>query len=144
MRKICTFMIGGIRFGIDVLKVMSILHNIEIIRVPLAGKAVKGIIQHRGHIITVIDLRKKFELPDWEKGKIPLHAIIKTKKGAFSFLVDEVGEIQEIQQNTKVEIGKNIQEIDGFYVSHSYKLDDSILLILDAEKVVEVKSELSV
>jgi len=144
MRKICTFTINGIRFGIDVLKVTSILHNIEIVRVPLAGKAVRGIIQYRGHIITVIDLRKKFDLPDWEKGESPLHAIIKTKKGVFSFLVDSVGEIQEIQQNTKVEIGKNIQEIDSFYVSHSYKLDDSILLILDAEKVVEVKSELSV
>ena len=144
MRKICTFMRGVIRFGIDVLKVMSILQNIEIVRVPLAGKAVKGIVQYRGHIITVIDLRKKFDLPDWEVGSNPLHAIIKTKKGAFSFLVDEVGDSQEIQQNTKVEIGKNVQEIDSFYVSHSYKLDDSILLILDAEKVVEVKSELSV
>jgi len=111
MRKICTFTINGIRFGIDVLKVMSILQNIEIIRVPLAGKAVRGIIQYRGHIITVIDLRKKFDLPDWESSAVPLHAIIKTKKGVFSFLVDEVSEIQEIQQNTKVEIGKNTQEI---------------------------------
>lgn len=139
MRKIGTFFIGGIRFGIDVLKVLGVLQNAEIVRVPLANGVIAGLIQYRGQIITVIDLRRKLEMAPLE-GQEPMHMIIKTKKGIVSFLVDEVSDVIEITQNTKVEMSKSVQGVDSFFISHTYKFEDFTLLILDTERIAEVKS----
>jgi purine-binding chemotaxis protein CheW len=142
MRKICIFIVNEVRFGIDVLKVLGIIKEIDVIRVPLANKTVCGLIHYRGQIITVMDLRKKFDLPEREEGKVPFHAIVKTKKGIVSFLVDEIGDIIEITQNTKVEMSKSVQGIDSFFISHTYKFEEFVLLILDSDKIVEVKSQI--
>ncbi|MCB1178682.1 MAG: chemotaxis protein CheW [Leptospiraceae bacterium] len=141
MRSFCTFKLNEISFGIDVLKVLGILNTAEIVRVPLANRTVKGLIQYRGQIITVIDLRRKFELEDRKKGENFLHTIVKTKKGVVSLLVDEVGDIEEITQSTRVEMSKSVQGVDSFFISHTYKFDEYTLLILDVEKIIEVKSE---
>ncbi len=141
MRSFCTFKIQETSFGIDVLKVLGILNSADIVRVPLANRTVKGLIQYRGQIITVIDLRRKFELPDRTKDENFLHAVVKTKKGVVSLLVDEVSDIVEITQSTRVEMSKGIQGVDSFYISHAYKFDEYTLLILDVEKIIEVKSE---
>lgn len=140
MRKFCTFTIGEIRFGIDVLKVLGILNQADIVRVPLSNRTIAGLIQFRGQIITVIDLRRKFQFPD-RKGDISFHAIVKTKRGVISLLVDQVDEIEEITQNTRVDMSKSVQGVDSFFISHTYRFDDYVLLILDVDKIVEVKSE---
>jgi purine-binding chemotaxis protein CheW len=140
LRKFCTFTIGDIRFGIDVLKVLGILNQAEIVRVPLANRTVAGLIQFRGQIITVIDLRRKFEFPD-RKSDTFFHAIVKTKRGVISLLVDQVEEIEEITQNTRVDMSKSVEGIDSFFISHTYRFEDYVLLILDVEKIIEVKSE---
>jgi purine-binding chemotaxis protein CheW len=140
MRKFCTFTIGDVRFGVDVLKVLAILNQVEIVRVPLANRTIAGLIQYRGQIITVIDLRRKFEFPD-RKNENFFHAIVKTKRGIISLLVDQVDEIEEITQNTRVEMSKSIHGIDSFFISYTYRFDDYVLLILDVDKIVETKSE---
>ncbi|MCB1142346.1 MAG: chemotaxis protein CheW [Leptospiraceae bacterium] len=143
MRKICTFKVNETSFGIDVLKVLGVLFQTDVVRVPHANKSIQGVILHRGQILTVVDLRKKFEMPDRAPDQKPLHTIVKTKRGLVSFLVDEVGEIQDIQQNTRMEISKQVMGIDSFFVSHSYKINGVLLSIIDAEKIIDMKSELS-
>lgn len=123
----------------DVLKVIAIIHSAEIIRVPLANRTIAGLIQYRGQIITVIDLRKKFDFPERETNEF-YHAVVRTKRGLVSLLVDKVEEIEEITQNVKVEMSKSVYGIDSFFISHTYRFEDYTLLILDVDKVVEVKS----
>lgn len=139
MRNFCTFTVGNVKFGVDVLKVLAILQSAEIVRVPLANRTVAGLIQYRGQIITVIDLRRKFDFPDRETNEF-FHAIVRTKRGIVSLLVDRVEEIQEITQNTRVEMSKSVYGIDSFFIAYTYRFEDYTLLILDVDKVVEVKS----
>ncbi len=130
---------GNVKFGVDVLKVLAILQSAEIVRVPLANRTVAGLIQYRGQIITVIDLRQKFDFPE-RKTEEFFHAIVRTKRGIISLLVDKVEEIEEITQNTRVEMSKSVHGIDSFFISHTYRFEDYSLIILDVDKVVEVKS----
>lgn len=139
MRNFCTFTVGNFKFGVDVLKILAILHSAEMVRVPLANRAVAGLIQHRGQIITVIDLRKKFDFPDRETDQF-FHTIVRTKRGVVSLLVDKVEEIEEVTQNARVEMSKPVHGIDSFFISYTYRFEDYTLLILDVDKVVEVKS----
>jgi purine-binding chemotaxis protein CheW len=140
MKKLSTFYVNDVMFGIDVLKILGITQNVKTIRVPLADKSITGLMHYKGQIATVIDLRKKFDLPSMEGDSLPYHAIVKTKKGVVSFVVDKIGDVLEITQNTKVEMSKSVQGIDSFFISHTYKFDEFVLLVLDSEKIVEVKS----
>ncbi|MDX1960821.1 MAG: chemotaxis protein CheW [Leptospiraceae bacterium] len=141
MKKLSTFSVNGILFGIDVLKVMGIAKEVKAIRVPLAEKSIVGLMHFKGQIATVIDLRKKFDVLGKEINSSGFHTIVKTKKGIVSFIVDEIGDVLEINQNTKVEMSKSVQGIDSFFISHTYKFDEFVLLVLDTEKIVEVKSQ---
>ena len=141
MKKFCTFLINGNFFGLDISKVFALVKDIPIIRVPLASRFVKGLIQYRGQIITVISVRKIFDLPEIELGENSAHVIVRTKHGLVSFLVDELKDIEEITRNIRIEVPKLIQGVDRYFVSQAYRIDETLLLILDSEKVVEFRSD---
>jgi purine-binding chemotaxis protein CheW len=141
MKKFCTFLINGNFFGLDISKVIALVKEIPIIRVPLASRFVKGLIQYRGQIITVISVRRIFELPEVELDEKSAHVIVRTKYGLVSFLVDELKDIEEITRNIRIEVPKVIQGVDRFFVSQAYRIDETLLFILDSEKVVEFRSD---
>jgi purine-binding chemotaxis protein CheW len=144
MRRICTFKVSDVVFGIDVLRVLGVFQKMDIVRVPHANKAIRGIVHYKGQILTVIDLGKKFDIHNRSNDEIGLHTIIKTKNGLVSFLVDEVGEIKDIQQNTRMDINRQQAGIDSMFISHSYRIDGNILSIIDTEKIMDMKLELTV
>ena len=141
MKKFCTFLINGNFFGLDVSKVFALVKNVPVIRVPLASRFVKGLIQYRGQIITVISVRKVFDLPEIELNENSAHVIVRTRYGLVSFLVDELKDIEEITRNIRIEVPKVIQGVDRYFVSQAYRIDETLLLILDSEKVVEFRSD---
>jgi purine-binding chemotaxis protein CheW len=102
---------------------------------------VKGLIQYRGQIITVISVRKVFDLPEIEINENSAHVIVRTKYGLVSFLVDELKDIEEITRNIRIEVPKVIHGVDRYFVSQAYRIDETLLLILDSEKVVEFRSD---
>lgn len=60
--QLVTFSIGGEEFGVDILKVMEIIRTMEITKVPKAPEFVEGVINLRGTVIPIIDLRRRFGL----------------------------------------------------------------------------------
>ncbi len=141
MKKFCTFLIDGDFFGLEITKVYALVKSIPMIRVPLASRFVKGLIQYRGQIITVISVRKVFDLPEIEINENSAHVIVRTKYGLVSFLVDELKDIEEITRNIRIEVPKVIHGVDRYFVSQAYRIDETLLLILDSEKVVEFRSD---
>jgi purine-binding chemotaxis protein CheW len=141
MRKLCTFTIDNILFGVDVQKVIGVVQNPQIIRVPLANRVIKGLFQNKGRIMSVIDLRKRLELPE-KVGEVIKHlALVKTRDQAASFIIEEAKEIVEIGSNVKVESSKSIREIDSFFISQTYSWNEGILVALDLEKLIDIRSE---
>ena len=141
MKKFCTFLIDGNFFGLEISKVIALATSVPMIRVPLANRFVKGLIQYRGQIITVISVRKVFDLPEIEISEDSAHVIVRTKYGLVSFLVDELKDIEEITRNIRIEVPKVIHGVDRYFVSQAYRIDETLLLILDSEKVVEFRSD---
>jgi purine-binding chemotaxis protein CheW len=98
-KQFCTFFLNGLFFGVEVLKVQEVIRYQEMTGVPLASRTIQGLINLRGQIVTAIDLRRRLELPPRTGDQLPMNVVVRTDDGAVSLLVDEIGEVVEIEHD---------------------------------------------
>jgi len=135
-RQFCTFLVDGLYFGIEVLQVQEVIRFQEMTRVPLSNPAIKGLINLRGQIVTAIDLRRKLELPDRPEGSLPMNVVVRTGDGAVSLLVDEIGDVVNVEPETFERPPETLSGIARDLISGVYKLKERLLLVMDTEKAV--------
>jgi purine-binding chemotaxis protein CheW len=133
-RQFATFHLAGLFLGVDVLKVQEVMRYQEMTRVPIAPAMVEGLINLRGQIITAIDLRRRLDLPPRTDGELPLNIVVRTDDGAVSFLVDEIGDVVQIDESRFERVPETLSGLARDLIHGVYKLDDSLLLILDTER----------
>src|SRR5271163_1710903 len=134
----CTFMVDGHFFGLDVLKVQEIIRYQEMTRVPLAPPVVRGLINLRGQIVTAIDLRRRLELSDRPADQLPVNVVVHTDDGAVSLLVDEIGDVLEVEEKWFERPPETLRGTARELIRGAYKLKDRLLLILDIDRTVNV------
>ena len=139
-KQFCTFFLNGLFFGVEVLKVQEVIRYQEMTRVPLAPGMIRGLINLRGQIVTAIDLRHRLELPLRAAGQLPMNVVVRSEDGAVSLLVDEIGDVVEIQDDTYESPPETLKGVARDLIQGVYKLKDRLLLILDTEKTVNVSS----
>jgi purine-binding chemotaxis protein CheW len=137
-QQYCTFYLDGHFFGVEVMKVQEVLRYQEMTRVPLAPEEVRGLINLRGHIVTAIDMRRRLKLKERAEGEVPMNVVVRTEDGEISLLVDEIGDVLEVDDSTFERPPETIDETTRELVRGVYKLPDKLLLVLDSEKVVNL------
>jgi purine-binding chemotaxis protein CheW len=135
-KQFCTFFINGLFFGIEVLKVQEVIRYQEMTSVPLAPSTIRGLINLRGQIVTAIDLRRRLELPARGEDQLPMNVVVRTDDGAVSLLVDEIGDVVEIQDDVRERPPETLRGVARELVTGVYKLKERLLLVLDTEKTV--------
>ena len=121
-------------FALPVENVLEIKKSSEITDVPLSPSYVEGIINLRGQIITAIHLAKKMNLK-YEDGKNYYHVIIKNSDEPVSILVEEIGDVINIDQKDLEPVPDHLEGIDVSYVRNICKLSEGLLIILDPETI---------
>jgi purine-binding chemotaxis protein CheW len=137
-KQFCTFFVNGLFFGVEVLKVQEVIRYQEMTRVPLAPTMIEGLINLRGQIVTAIDLRRRLELALREPGQLPMNVVVRSDDGAVSLLVDEIGDVVEIQDDIYERPPETLKGVARDLVQGVYKLKERLLLILDTEKTVNL------
>ena len=140
--QFCTFYLGNFFLGVEVLKVQEVIRYQAMTRVPLAQAVVKGLINLRGQIVTAIDLRRRLELPDRPEGELPMNVVIRTEEGTVSFLVDEIGDVLEAQEDLFEAPPETVRGVSRELIRGVYKMKDRLLLILDTEKAIALENGL--
>jgi purine-binding chemotaxis protein CheW len=135
-QQFCTFFLGGYVFGVPVEQVREVIRYQEITRVPLVPPVVRGLINLRGQIITAIDLRRRLGLSELPGGELPMNVVVRTEDGAMSMLVDDIGDVIEVQEDTFEPPPETLQGLAREVVLGVHKLPDKLLLVLDIEKAV--------
>ncbi|MFT5523725.1 MAG: purine-binding chemotaxis protein CheW [Pirellulaceae bacterium] len=134
----CTFRLDDLFFGIEVRKVQEVIRYQPTTRVPLAPGLIQGIMNLRGQIVTALDLRQRLGLPkaadDWR----PMNVVIRMAEGPISLLVDEIGDVVEVDQALFEPPPETLQGTTRELIRGALKLDDRLLLVLDTENVVQV------
>ena len=136
VKQFATFYLDKLLFGVEVAKVQEVIRYQEMTRVPLADSVVTGLINLRGQILTALDLRKRLELNEREPDKLPMNVVVRSGEEAVSLLVDEIGDVLEVEEDTFEPPPQTLQGVARELIRGAYKLPDRLLLVLDTEKTV--------
>lgn len=139
-RQFCTFFVNGLFFGVDVLKVQEVIRYQEMTRVPLSPLMVEGLINLRGQIVTAVDLRRRLDLALRDPARLPMNVVVRSDDGAVSLLVDEIGDVVEIQDDIYERPPETLRGVTRELVQGVYKLKEQLLLILDTEKTITIST----
>ncbi len=135
--QLVSFTIGSEEFGVDILKVQEINRTVEITRVPQAPHYVEGVINLRGKVIPIIDLRKRFGLELKEHDKNTRIVVVDIDGNVMGMIVDSVSEVLRLPANTIEPPPELATGINAEYIKGVAKLEDRLLIFLDLSKVVE-------
>jgi purine-binding chemotaxis protein CheW len=137
-RQYATFFVDGLFFGVEVLQVQEVLRYQEMTPVPLAPEVIEGLINLRGQIVTAVDMRRRLKLKPRPEGQTPMNTVVRTAEGAVSLLVDEIGDVLEVEAETFEATPDNVDPAARELLRGVYKLKDRLLLILDTEKTIDL------
>ena len=134
-RQLCTFLLDTLLFGIEVTNVQEVIRYQEMTAVPLASSVVRGLINLRGQIVTAIDMRARLGLPERTNGDLPMNVVVRTADGIVSLLVDEIGDVVEVDERSYERAPETMAATFRDVVPGVYKIDGPLLLLLDAERI---------
>jgi purine-binding chemotaxis protein CheW len=134
--QLVSFKIGDEEFGVDILKVQEINRMLEITRVPNAPPHIVGVINLRGKVIPVVDLRRRFGMDIKEYDKNTRIVVMELGGKIVGFVVDAVSEVLRIPRSVTEPPPSVATSADADYITAVGKLDDRLLTLLDLEKVL--------
>jgi purine-binding chemotaxis protein CheW len=137
------FKIENEDFGVEITNVREIIRPQQILKVPNAPKYIEGIINLRGKVHPIFNLRKKFHMDNKEFDDSTKIIIVNVNDISVGFIVDDVSEILRIEE-------KNIEDSPNAIVGHhrNYikcvgKIDDRMIIILDLNLIMSEDDELN-
>jgi len=136
--QLSTFSVNGHLFGVEVAVVQEVIRYQPMTRVPLAPAALAGLINLRGQVITAVDLRRRLGFPERAAGELAMDVIVRTSDGLVSLLVDRIGDVVEVAQETFEEPPETLAGIARELIRGAYKLDHALLLLLDVQGAVDL------
>ena len=136
--QLATFFLADLFIGIDVLSVQEVLRYQQMTPVPKAPKVVEGLINLRGQIVAAIDMRRRLGLPPRPNDQPPMNMVIRTEDGTVSLLVDEIGDVVDVDPATFERPPEHLTGTARDLIHGVFKLQDRLLLVLDAEKTADL------
>jgi purine-binding chemotaxis protein CheW len=143
MLQLVSFTLGGEEFGVDILRVQEINRMVMVTAVPNSPSFVDGVINLRGKVIPIIDLRTRFGMPRKEHDKNTRIIVIELKNNIVGFVVDAVSEVLRILRSVTEPPPAVVAGIHADYITAVGKLEDRLLILLDLEKVFSVEEHMT-
>jgi purine-binding chemotaxis protein CheW len=144
MLQFVTFLIAGETYGVSVHKVQSINEMLEITYVPHSSSYMEGVINLRGSVVPVINMRKKFNISVKEYDLFTVILIVEVKDRLVGMIVDSVSDVVSIPVSG---IQKDIQfsaKVDADSIEGIGKLEDDLIIILNVEHFFDDAKELEI
>ena len=132
--QLVTFKLGSEEFGVDILKVQEINKMMNITKIPNAPVFIEGVINLRGKIIPIVDLRKRLGL-NQVYDKATRIIVVELDGLVLGFIVDSVTEVLRIPENTIEPPPSMVAGIESEYIEGVGKLDDRLLILLELKKI---------
>jgi purine-binding chemotaxis protein CheW len=134
--RYCTFTLDGQWFGIDVRRVLEVLRPQPVTRFPTATRAVQGLVNLRGRIVTVVDLRECLGLAPRPIGREPANVVVQAGPHRACLWVDEIGEVVDVLPSD-FEVAPAGRDAAGpAGIQGVYKLEDRLLPVLDVPELL--------
>jgi purine-binding chemotaxis protein CheW len=134
--KFLTFALNNEEYGIEILRVREIIGLMDITTVPQTPDYMKGVINLRGKVIPVIDLRLKFSMQEEEHTQETCVIVVEVNNTSIGIIVDSVSEVLDIKSGEIEEAPRFGQGIDTSFIMGLGKVKEQIVILLDIESVL--------
>lgn len=134
--QLATFRLDGDLYGVEVAHVQEVLRSQQLTRVPLAPRAVAGLINLRGQVVTAIELRERLGRPARPEGTDAVVIVVRLDGEAVSLLVDSIADVVDVDAADFEAPPDTLEGQARDLIRGAYKLDGQLLLALDVHKAV--------
>jgi purine-binding chemotaxis protein CheW len=134
--QFATFYVGHMLLGVDIKVVQEINRQSEITQVPHAPEYVRGVINLRGEVATVVDLRTILGLPKSNSNQQTRNLIVHHQGEAIGLLVDQISDILTLRDDEINPPPTNVDGVDGRLMSGVCTLESEIVVLLDIDEVL--------
>ena len=133
-----TTMIGEQLFGLPIARVQDVFMPERLTRVPLASSDVAGVLNLRGRIVTVVDLRVRLGLPRRDAGRPPMAVGVDSRGESYGLLIDQIGEVLRLSNESREDNPVNLDPAMARLASGVHRLDGQLMVVLDVDRVLEI------
>ncbi len=137
LNKYLTFMLADEEYGLEILKVREIIGLMDVTRVPRMPAFIRGVINLRGRVIPVIDLRLKFNMDAVEDTRETCIIVVDLEEILTGIVVDSVSEVMDIPAGDIEEAPDFGVSVDTEFIMGVGKADDKVVMLLDIRKALE-------
>ncbi len=138
--QLVTFEVAGEEFAVDILAVQEINRMMALTRVPQSPPEVEGVINLRGKIIPVLDLRKRFGLDASERTEHNRIVVVEVHGRVIGFIVDRVHEVLRIPSSIVEPAPQMVCSINSEFIAGVGKLEDRLLILLDLSRLFDART----
>jgi purine-binding chemotaxis protein CheW len=135
-QQLVVFHLGAELYGVEIARVHEIIRLMQVTRVPRAPSFVEGVINLRGKVIPVVDLRRRFGLPQAEHTRASRIVVVELSDHVVGIIVDGVSEVLRVNTSTVEPPSPVVAGIDSEYLHGIAKLSDRLVILLDLDRIL--------
>jgi purine-binding chemotaxis protein CheW len=137
-----TAMVGEQLFGLPIARVQDVFKPDRMTQVPLSSQDIAGILNLRGRIVTVIDMRCRLGMAQHKSGQPPMAIGIECRGESYGLLIDKIGEVMRLadgmRENNPVNLDARLAQVSSGVI----RLDSQLLVVLDIDRVLHVSAQI--
>jgi len=135
-----TFLLNGQEYAVDILQVQGIQGWSSCTALPNTPEFIRGVINLRGAIVPIFDLRMRFSMPLAEYNELTVVVVVKVTHGdtekTVGMVVDAVSEVYNISKKEMSPAPEFGSEVEAQYIKSIANLQDNLVILLDVEKLI--------
>ncbi|KNZ69196.1 CheW protein [Thermincola ferriacetica] len=135
-KQYVVFRLGKETYGLDIESVREIITMQNITEVPRTLEYIEGVINLRGRVIPVYNIRRKFGLPEEEITRASRIVVVEVEGNTIGMIVDGVSEVLRISSEMVERPSEIVCDVDTEYLAGVAKLNDKLVILLDIDKVL--------
>jgi purine-binding chemotaxis protein CheW len=139
--QLVSFELNGEEFGIDILMVQEIIRMMQITKVPNSPDFIDGVVNIRGKVIPVVNLRTKLGMPRKEHDSMTRIIVVNISSKTIGFLVDSVNEVLRIPASVTEAPPELVAGINSEFIKSVGKLEDRLLILIDLNKILTINEK---
>ncbi len=136
-----TATVGGQLFGLPIAQVQDVFMPGNLTPVPTAPQEFAGVLNLRGRIVTVIDMRIRFGMAPRGKGDQPMAVGIENEGESYGLLIDTIGEVLKLNPADQQPVPANLDGGLSRVACGIYRLENELLVVLDVQRLLDIRPE---
>ena len=137
-----TAVIGGQLFGLPISRVQDVFMPERLTRVPLSSSEIAGVLNLRGRIVTVVDMRARLGLPKADEARPPMAVGVDLRGESYGLLIDTIGDVLRLPDASREENPVNLDPRMAKLAGGVHRLDGQLMVVLDVDRILELAPEM--